>query len=168
MKITYKLLAGLLTFLVLQTNIAFSQDSKEEAQQPPVVVVTKVHQNYDYTEGTMKDWFALEKEYFDKVTSKNEYIIWSNVLLHMFTDDASEVLFVRASKDWCDIEKASERDNELSKEAWPDQEQRSEFFSKQPSITLLSIQMKSTRRLREVSLWMTPKYQMSRLYIMCR
>jgi len=131
MKITYKLLAGLLTFLVLQTNIAFSQDSKEEAQQPPIVVVTKVHQNYDYTEGTMKDWFALEKEYFDKVTSKNEYIIWSNVLLHMFTDDASEVLFVRASKDWCDIEKASERDNELSKEAWPDQEQRSEFFSKQ-------------------------------------
>jgi hypothetical protein len=131
MKITYKLLAGLLTFLVLQTNIAFSQETKEEAQQPPIVVITKAHADYDFTEGTMKDWLALEKEYFDKVTTKNEYLMGSSVMMHLFTEDASEVLLVSIYKDWVSIEKAAERDGELAKEAWPDAEARSDFFSKQ-------------------------------------
>ena len=131
MKITYKLLAGLLTILVLQTTIAFSQDTKEEVQQPPVIVVTTAHANFDYKEGSMKDWKAIEKEYFDKVTSKNEYLMNTNVLLHMFTEDNSEVKFVRVCKNWGDIEKASERDVELAKEAWPDKEERSAFFKKQ-------------------------------------
>jgi len=131
MKITYKLLAVLCAFLVLQTTTAYSQESKEETQQPPIIVVTKAHANYDYNEGNMKDWFTLEKEYFDKVTAKNEYIMGSNVLVHMFTEDASELLFVRVCKDWTSIEKAAERDGELAKEAWPDDADRSDFFSKQ-------------------------------------
>ena len=131
MKIYYNLLAGLLTFLVLQTTIAFSQEKKEEAQQPPVIVKTTVHANFDYKDGSVKEWKAIEKEYFDKVTSKNEYLIGSNVLMHMYTEDNSEVMFVKVCKDWADIEKASERDGELAKEAWPDKEERSAFFKKQ-------------------------------------
>jgi len=52
MKISYRLFAGLLTILVLQTTIAFSQDAKEEAQQPPVIVVTTAHADFDYKEGS--------------------------------------------------------------------------------------------------------------------
>lgn len=131
MKTTYKLLAGLLTLLVLQTNIAFSQDDKAEDQQPPIVVITKAHANYDYTEGTMKDWFNLEKEIFDKVTTKNEYLMGSSVMMHLFSEDASEVLLINVYKDWNSIEKAADRDGELAKEAWPDDEARADFFSKQ-------------------------------------
>ena len=131
MKISNRLLAGLLTILVLQTNIAFSQDTKEEAQQPPVIVVTTAHVDFDYKEGSMKDWKAIEKEYFDKVTSKNEYLMNTNVLMHLFTEDNSEVKFVRVCKNWGDIERAAERDGELAKEAWPDKEERSAFFNKQ-------------------------------------
>lgn len=131
MKITYKLLAVLCAFLVLQTSTAYSQDDKAEDQKPPVVIITKAHANYDYTEGSMKDWLSLEKEYFDKVTAKNELIAGSSVMMHLFSEDASEVLFVRVCKDWESIEKAAERDNELAKEAWPDDEARSDFFSRQ-------------------------------------
>jgi len=131
MKIYYKLLAGLLTLLVLQTNFAFSQEGKEEASEPPVIVVTKAHADFDYEEGSYEDWLEMEKEYFEKVTSKNEYLLNTNVLLHVFTEDNSEVLFVRVFKNWIEIEKASIRDSELAKEAWPDKEERSAFFDKQ-------------------------------------
>ncbi len=131
MKIYYKLLAGLLTLLVLQTNIAFSQENKEEAEQPPVIVKTTAHVDFDYKDGSVKDWKAIEKEYFDKVTSKNEYLLGTNVLTHLYTEDNSEVIFVRVCKNWGDIEKASERDSELAKEAWPDKEERSALFDKQ-------------------------------------
>lgn len=131
MKITYKLLAGLLTFLVLQTTIAFSQDDKAEDQQPPIVVITKAHADFNYSEGSMKDWFALEKEYFDKVTTKNEYLIGSSVMMHLFSEDASEVLLISVYKDWTSIEKAADRDGELAQEAWGDDEARADFFSKQ-------------------------------------
>lgn len=130
MKITYKLLAGLLTIMVLQTTVSFSQDKTEE-NQPSIIVVTKAHWNYDREEGSNKDWLAIEKEYFDKITMKNEYILHTNVLMHMFTEDNSEVLFIRTFKSWDDIEKASIRDNELAEEAWPDKEERSAFFKKQ-------------------------------------
>lgn len=131
MKITLKLLTGLLILLVLQPSIAFSQEAKEEEQQPPVIVVTKAHANFDYKEGTYKDWLANEKEYFDKVTSKNEYLMNTNVLQHYYTEDNSEVIFVRVCKDWAAIEKAAERDGELTKEAWPDKEERKENYKKQ-------------------------------------
>ena len=131
MRISIKLLAGLLTFLVLQTNLAFSQETKEEDQKPPVIVVTKAHANFDYKEGTYKDWLANEKEYFEKVTSKNEYLMNTNVLQHYYTEDNSEVLFVRVCKDWVSIEKAAERDNELTKEAWPDKEERTAKYKEQ-------------------------------------
>lgn len=131
MKITLKLLTGLLILLVLQPSIAFSQETKEEEQQPPVIVVTKAHANFDYKEGTYKDWLANEKEYFDKVTSKNEYLMNTNVLQHYYTEDNSEVIFVRICKDWAAIEKAAERDSELTKEAWPDKEERKENYKKQ-------------------------------------
>jgi len=131
MKFTYKLLAGLLSFLVLHTTIAFSQDDKAEDQQPPIVIITKAHANYDYTDGTMKDWFALEKEYFDKVTTKNEYLMGSSVMMHLFSEDASEVLLINVYKDWASIEKAADRDGELAQEAWTDDEARADFFSKQ-------------------------------------
>lgn len=131
MKIYYKLLAGLLTVLVLQTSISFAQEEKVEDQKPPIIIKTIAHANFDYKEGSYKDWLAIEKEYFDKVTSKNEYLMGTNVLQHMYTEDNSEVLFIRVCKDWGDIEKAAQRDGELAKEAWPEKEERSAFFKKQ-------------------------------------
>lgn len=109
-------------------GIAFSQESAEEAPQPPLLVVTTVHADYDYKEGSYEDWLQGEKLYFDKVTANNEHLMRTNVLQHYYTDDNSEVLFARVFKDWASIEKAAERTNELEMEAWPDKAEREALF----------------------------------------
>jgi len=58
MNICYRLLAGLLVLMVLQTAGAFSQEHKETAEQPPVIVVTTAHANFDYKEDSLKDRLA--------------------------------------------------------------------------------------------------------------
>jgi hypothetical protein len=103
----------------------------QPAEQPGFITVTTVHWNMDKKDFSMDKWKAIEKEYFDKVTSKNEFIIGSLVLMHYFTADNSELKIVNAFSSWENIEKADERSNELAKAAWPDKDQRTAFFKSQ-------------------------------------
>ncbi len=99
---------------------------------PKLMVVTRVH--FDMNAGnTFDQWKAVEKEYFEKVTLKNDLIIGSNVLVHFYTDDNSEILFVSSYGSWEDIEKANAKSDELAKAAWPDSVQREAYFKKQGS-----------------------------------
>ena len=99
---------------------------------PQLLVVTRVHIN-PAAEFTFDEWKAVEKEYFEKVTLKNDLILRTNVLLHFYTADNSEVLFVSAYRSWEDIEKAGAKDEELARAAWPDSLKRKAFFDKQSS-----------------------------------
>lgn len=103
----------------------------QPAEQSTFITVTTVHWNMDNKDFSMDKWKAIEKEYFDKVTSKNEFIIGSLVLMHFFTADNSELKIVNAFSSWENIEKADERSNELAKAAWPDNDQRTAFFKSQ-------------------------------------
>ena len=124
-------LSVFLIFMLSLTQVTFSQETNEEAQQPPLLVATTMHANWDYKEGSFEDWLEMEKMFFEKVTSKNEYLMRTNVLQHYYTADNSEVIFARVCKDWASIEKAAERNRELIMEAWPDKEEREAFFEKQ-------------------------------------
>jgi hypothetical protein len=96
---------------------------------PQFLVLTRVHLSRE-TKFTLDEWKAQEKEYFDKVTSKNDLIVGTGVLVHYFTSDNSEVLFATVYRTWDDIEKADARNEELAKAAWPDEAQRKAFFDK--------------------------------------
>jgi hypothetical protein len=114
----------ILTFL-LSVNI--------HAQDPPkpvFITMTTLHRNLN-TDG--KDWKATEQEYFDKVTSKNELIIGSEILTHYYTENSSEIILVNVYKTWEDIEKAGTITDDLVKKAWPDEKARTAFFDKQNS-----------------------------------
>ena len=100
-------------------------------ERPTFLTVTTVHWNMEYENFSMDEWKAVEKEYFDKVTSKNEFIVSSLVLMHYFTADNSEIKFVTGYSSWENIEKAQERSNELANQAWPDEKARDAFFKKQ-------------------------------------
>lgn len=113
-----------LTFL-LSMNI--------HAQDPPkpvYITMTTLHRNLN-TDG--KDWKATEQEYFDKVTSKNDLIIGSEILTHYYTENSSEIILVSVYKTWEDIEKASTISDDLAKKGWPDEKVRTAFFDKQMS-----------------------------------
>ncbi len=121
-----------LTRIVTIFCTAFLSSALSAQNDPQLLVVTRVHFNPSAT-FNFNEWRAHEKEYFDKVTAKNDLIKRANVLTHYYTNDNSEVLFVSAYNSWGDIEKAGEKDNELAKAAWPDSLKRKAFFDKRVS-----------------------------------
>lgn len=99
---------------------------------PKLLILTKVHFN-SKADFTVEQWKAHEKEYFDKVIQKNDLIVGTNVLVHYYSNDNSEVMFATTYRTWEDIEKADAKNEELAKVAWPDEAKRKAFFAKQRS-----------------------------------
>ena len=128
MKTTNRIFTLLFAMLVLINVEVFAQD--EGAQGPQYIVVTTMHWNMDYEDFDMDEWKAVEKEFLEKVTKKNELIMGASVFLHRFTADNTELVVVQSYANWENIDKAGERNGELIREAWPDEEERSAFFEK--------------------------------------
>lgn len=118
---------GMLLFTFLLSGGVLAQ----EAPKPVYITVTTMHRNLDAPD--RKDWQKTEQEFYDKVTSKNDLIMGSEILNHYFTANNSEVLFVLVYKTWEDIEKSEDISNELIKKGWPDEKARKAFFDKQRS-----------------------------------
>lgn len=125
MKRTNLIFSGLILLSILTTAFVQAQDETR------ITVATTAHWNPHLQDFAMDEWLAVEKEYFDNVTKKNEFIESFNVLMHYFTADNSEIKFVNVYTSWENIEKAAARNNELAKEAWPDEAARDAFFQKQ-------------------------------------
>ena len=123
-----KKLTGILAMLCM----TFLPSVLVAQNDPQLLVVTRAHFN-PASGFTAEEWRAHEKEYFDKVTLKNDLILRTNVLVHFYTNDNSEVLFVTAFRSWEDIQKANAKDDELARAAWPDSLKRKAFFDKQAS-----------------------------------
>lgn len=123
---------GILVFLLTLTTKATAQDAQKEEFKPVFLTVTTGHWSSD-SSTDYSDWLKTEKEYFDKVTKKNDLIIGSGYYTHYFTPDNSEILFVSVYKSWEDIEKASDITSKLIEEGWPNEEERDAFFKKQSS-----------------------------------
>ncbi|MFD1096866.1 hypothetical protein [Salegentibacter chungangensis] len=121
---------------VLTAQEKAQEDSQEESQQeefkPVYLTVSTFHWNDD-PDIDFSEWLDTEKEYFEKVTSKNDLIIGSGFYMHYFTPDNSEIIQVSVYENWADIEKANEKNQELIEAAWPDEEKRRSFFQKQNS-----------------------------------
>ena len=128
MKATNQFLTALLMLFLLVMPMTISAQD-EEPKRPEFYSVTKSYWSSNY-EGTPAEWRATEKEYRDKVTSKNEYIMWSMYFMHLFTENSNEVLYVQTYPNWEAIGKAAARNAELEKEAWPDEEARNAFLDK--------------------------------------
>lgn len=113
--------------LLCNSTIVLAQ---EEAKVPQYYTVTKMHWNMDYEDFDLDTWKAVEKEFLDKVVMKNEHLLASSIYLHHTSADNTELLYVQAYESWDAIDKAAERNGELSKEAWSDDEERKAYFKK--------------------------------------
>lgn len=130
MKTIAKLLV-LALFVSLSGN-AIAQEQNDQPYEPVYITMTTTHWT-DNPDADFSDWLETEKEYFDKVTSKNDLILSSGVYTHYFTPDNSEVVLVNVYKTWADIEKANEINQELIEKGWPNEDARAAFFEKQAS-----------------------------------
>jgi hypothetical protein len=129
MKPTKKLFV-IITALILCFNLSFAQ---EEQQGPEYITVTTMHWNMDRENFSMSDWKAMEKAYMDNVTKKNEFIAGASFYMHRWTESNTELMYVQAYNSWADIENAQKRNGELEKEAWPNEEERNNYFKDRDS-----------------------------------
>ncbi|MBF2709504.1 hypothetical protein [Flavobacterium soyangense] len=126
MKTKKNSLLGMLIFtFLLSMGIRAQEDPK-----PVFITITTMYRNLD---ADRTDWRKTEQEYFDKVVSKNDLIIGSEILTHYYTANSSEILMVSVYKTWEDIEKSNDVSDELIKKAWPDEKARKAFFDKERS-----------------------------------
>ena len=105
MKTIKNLLLGIFVLSIMFTSKLYSQEAKTEEFKPAYMVVTTVHRSSD-PNVDFSDWMKTEKEYFDKVTMKNDLILGYGVYFHYFTPDDSEVKLVSVYKTWEDIDKS--------------------------------------------------------------
>lgn len=117
--------ALVMAFLLCISAISMAQEA------PQYLTVTTMHWNMEMEDFDMATWKAIEKEYLDKVTKKNDHIMASSFYLHQMTPDNTELIYVRVYGSWADIEKAAQKDTELEKAAWPDEKAREAFMKKQ-------------------------------------
>jgi hypothetical protein len=126
MKTTNRFFKGIALLFFLISASIFSQE------EPQLYVnVTTMYWNMDLEEFSTNEWKAVEMEYHEKVTMKNEHILSTTVLQHHFTSNSSEVLFVTVYPTWSAMEEATARNTELEKAAWPDEKTRKDFLLKQ-------------------------------------
>lgn len=111
--------------------LSFTPISAQDEPQPRYYTVTTMY--FNMNNDTDANWVDVEKEYLEKVTNKNEYILGAGFYTHLYTDDSSELRYVQVFGSWEDIEKAGQRNNELIQEAWPDEAARDAFFKTQNS-----------------------------------
>jgi len=130
MKTLNTLLRGTAVLFILTVFSGFAQDTTSTEFEPVYITITTAHWNPD-PDVNFDDWKATEKDYFDKVTMKNNLILSSGYYTHYFTPDNSEIVLVNVYKNWEDIEAADEKSNELAKAAWPNEAARKAFFDKQ-------------------------------------
>ncbi|KAA5827968.1 hypothetical protein FPF71_03770 [Algibacter amylolyticus] len=114
--------------LLLGQLVVSAQDDTEKEQE--YMTVTMNHWNPDKKDFKLSEWKALEKEYFEKVIMKNEYIMGHSVYMHNMSEDNTELLVVNNFASWNDIGKFAKRSAELEKEAWPDEAERKAYFKK--------------------------------------
>jgi hypothetical protein len=80
--------------------------------------------------GSMAEFNTMMKEWYDKVVSKNEFIISERVMRHQSGNDMRDWVFITEYASWNDIDAAAERQNELVDAGWPNEDERSEYFKK--------------------------------------
>ena len=115
--------------LFLFGSVANSQHKKENLESMYVTVIT-LHGS----EGAdFEEWLKVEKEYFDKVTSKIDLIIEHEVLIRYYSNDLSEIKVINVIKNWNDIEEINYLREKLIEKAWPNKKERDIFFNKQNS-----------------------------------
>ncbi|GAA3597188.1 hypothetical protein Q4Q39_08680 [Flavivirga amylovorans] len=130
MKTTNRIFATVLTMLLLLSpTIIFAQE-EEAPERPEFIAVTTMHWNMDMEDFDMDTWKAIEKEFLEKVTMKNEFILGASTYLHLFTADNTELIYVQTFASWEDMGKFGARNAELIKEAWPDEAEREAFSKK--------------------------------------
>lgn len=77
--------------------------------------------------GTVAERDSLMTLFYDQMIKKNEYIVSEKNLWHLYGKNSGDWVVITEYANWADIEKASDRQNELMQEKWTTPEERRTF-----------------------------------------
>lgn len=100
----------------------FAQDEK-----PHVFTVT-TWELLSPDDGSDAEFDSLGTLFRENVINKNEFIISRRVMQHLWGKSSLDFVIINEYASFSDIEKASDRNSELIKEAWPDKAERQAYF----------------------------------------
>ena len=117
-----KNLIVLIVLVVSLTGTILAQET-----QGNIVVVTNMETKAN-PEGSIAEFDSLNQLYMDKVIKKNDLILSTKTLRHFWGNDNTDFLMMYEVKNWEDIPKANEKNNELFEAAWKTEEERKAYW----------------------------------------
>lgn len=80
--------------------------------------------------GSRAEFAELMKQWTEKVTKKNDKILSERVMRHLSGSDSRDLVIVTEYASWNDVEAAQDKQGELVKAGWPDEEKRKAYNKK--------------------------------------
>ncbi|MFC2088099.1 hypothetical protein ACFLSX_00725 [Calditrichota bacterium] len=118
---------NLVLLVVLVCCLAGAIFAKDDLGNIMVVTTLETKSNSD---GSVAEFDSLNQLFTDKVLKKNELILSAKTVRHMWGHNNRDFLVMYEVKNWADVEKANEKNDELFKKAWSTEESRKEFNKK--------------------------------------
>jgi hypothetical protein len=112
-----------LFFFGLFTN-GFSQEKSAPTVYTLMTFELQIPEN-----GSQKRFGELMEQYHQKVVQKNEHIVSERIMRHLSGSNSKQLIILTEYASWNDINTAQNRNNELMKEAFPDDKERAAFNS---------------------------------------
>ena len=91
-----------------------------------IVVVTTMETKSN-PDGSIAEFDSLNQLFTDKVIKKNELMLSAKTLNHMWGHNNRDFLVMYEVKNWEDIPKANQKNDELFEAAWKTKEERKAF-----------------------------------------
>lgn len=123
-----------LPLAVLLLSAVFSATSAQAQDDAPVHYVAQTTTKYVIPEGsTAEDAKKALQEYFDKVLSKNKYLLHYAMYRHAWGSQGGTLVASMEFASWADIDNFENENEALEKAAWPDETARKAFLKKMSS-----------------------------------
>ncbi len=103
--------------------------SQEQEKEPHYFVIQTWKVNIP-EDGSRAEFAELMKEWAEKITRKNDKIVSDRVVRHNMSSDSRDIVFITEYATWNDIDAANDKQNELLKAAYPDDDERRAFNRK--------------------------------------
>ena len=115
----------LLVVLVFSlTGTMLSQDNRGN------IMVVTTFETKSNPDGSVAEFDSLNRLFTDKVLKKNDLILSAKTVRHLWGHNNRDFVVMYEVKNWADVEKANEKNNELFEKVWSTKESRKEYNKK--------------------------------------
>jgi hypothetical protein len=81
-------------------------------------------------DGSAAELNELFKEWYEKITTKNDKVLSQKVLRHVTGADMRDWVVISEYASWNDMDAANDMQSKLVEEAWPNEDDRRAWFAK--------------------------------------